>query len=74
MGIGCAECEQLWKEYQRLRTIHVSLLKGARWGRKHLSEALERAENERQRGRGQLLKHAATHQETGYWHSGPITL
>src|SRR5437868_3954605 len=35
---------QLWKLYQHRREIHRKLRKGARWGRQHLGEALERAE------------------------------
>src|SRR5438105_5140401 len=46
--MACEQCEHLWKLYAQRRTMQVKLLLGAKWGRQHLGEALERAERERQ--------------------------
>ena len=62
--MGCAECERLWKLYAHRRDLHLKLLKGARWGADHLKEALERADNERQTARDQLIKHRRTHEKS----------
>ena len=70
--MGCAECERLWKLYAHRRDLHLKLLKGARWGADHLKEALERADNERQTARDQLIKHRRTHEKSDPWYSGPI--
>ena len=55
--LACAECERLWEQYDRQREIHGGLLKGA----KSRTCSLERATNERQDARLQLLTHTSSH-------------
>jgi len=57
----CAQCEHLWNLYEHHRKIHIDLVRGAKWGARHLKQALKRASDERQQARLDYLKHAATH-------------
>src|ERR1043165_442882 len=59
----CEQCDRLWGLYRDRTKVQIKLLVGARWGRQYLSEALDRAESDRQWVRQALLEHSRCHEQ-----------
>ena len=60
---SCASSAKGWGLYRDRSRIQIKLLIGARWGREHLAEALDRAESDRQWVRQALINHSKGHEQ-----------